>query len=96
MDAKLQEMKEASRKFRDGRAVGASNHAIVGDLLPSWDDLLEKEDSHDGNLVNWTFQQENRVNVDNDNKVIKHEISDNDGHMHDTPKPQKEALVHAS
>ena len=75
-------MKEASRKLREGGVVVGLNHAIVGDVLPGWDKFLEEEDSHDGNLVNWAFQQEGVVTLDNDNKVIKHYISDNDGHMH--------------
>ena len=75
-------MKEASRKRREGGDIGGSNHAIVGGMIPSWDELLQEEDSHDDNLVSWAFQQEGRFSVDNDNKVIKHAISNNYGHMH--------------
>ena len=57
VDVKLQEIKEASRKRRESGAVGGSNHNVLVDVLPSWDDFLEEEDSHYGNLVNWSFQK---------------------------------------
>ena len=53
---KLKELKEASHKRKEGRAIGGSNDAIHGEALPSWDELLGEEDSHDGNTFDWTLQ----------------------------------------
>ena len=50
-------------------------------MLPSWGVPLGGEDSHDGNALDWAFHQEGRVRIDRENKVIKNDMSDNNGHV---------------
>ena len=51
MAAKFKELKETAWCLESGDDVIDSNHAVEGEILPSWDEFIEDEDSHDKNLL---------------------------------------------
>ena len=74
-------MKEVVRKRKEGIVVGGSNRSMQRNVLPSCHVLLGEEDSHNKNAFDWAFQKEGRVSIDNEKRVIKHDIRDNNGHV---------------
>ena len=43
----IKECKEAKKN----RRLGGAQHMMASDVVPSWTDALNEEDSHDGNLM---------------------------------------------
>ena len=56
--------------------MNGATHAMQGEIVPSWDALLIDKDPYNGNVCNWSFNQEGRVSVDRESRVIKHDVSD--------------------
>ena len=57
--------------------MGSSTHSIQGEILLSWDEVIEDEDPHYGNLLfDWYFYQTRVINskiiIDSENKEIRH------------------------
>ena len=80
--SKFEELKEAVRKRKEGILLGDSNHEMKRDVLRSWDVLLGEEGSHDRNVFDWAFQQEGRVSIKSEKKLIKHDTIENNVHVH--------------
>ena len=49
--AKFAKLKEEVRRCKGGGQTPGSNHVIEGQVVPKWDDLVDEEISHYGNLV---------------------------------------------
>ena len=60
--------------------VNGATYAMQGEIVPSWDTFLMDEDRHDENVHNWAFNQEGRVSVNREARVIKHDVSDHQAH----------------
>ena len=78
-------MKEEVKKRKAGGTVGGSNHALQGEILPNWDDVLVEEDSHNGNaMFDWAFLQDSQLErdlvVDQDKKEIWCDVSEKKNH----------------
>ena len=71
------------QKKKYGRTVNGATYTMQGEIFPSWDSLLMNEEPHDGNVNDWAFNQEGRVIVDEEARVIKCKISDNKSHACD-------------
>ena len=69
----MREKKEEIKKRKEEQTVGGANHSITGEVVPSWEDMMAEEESHDGNMQrDWAFVQGSQIEeiliVDKDKK----------------------------
>ena len=78
-------MKEEIKKRKEGQTVGGANHALTGEVVPSWEDTMEEEESHDGSMQgDWEFVQGSQIEENlaarKDKKDSCYDISGNQDH----------------
>ena len=65
---------------------------MQGKILPSWDEVIEDEDSHDGNLLfDWAFSQTRVINynviIDLGKNEIMHDVNNQKDYVCDQHRP---------
>jgi len=64
---------------------------LKGEVIPSWDVVLEEEEVHDGNvLFDWAFLQGNRLEqdwrIDQESKEIWYNVINKENHSYNVAK----------
>ena len=81
----INEYQESKR----ARFTSGIQHVIDGEIVPSWKDTLDEEESYDGNLVaEWNFAQDgvgilNKHKANASKREVNYDLCDDKNHMHD-------------